>query len=847
MPPPTHLRRRARTLGHRTSRNPAERLSCCELLERRLMLAVSPALLNSWFVSGQGEFAQSIIGQPGGSTVGPSTTWTGQTTPVLGDVQKISASTTTNTVYINTPDLASYVMGAWWGNAAHTQPFMNLPKDQNAIYKITLNTTYPQATHGVLGGGAVALAVNGVVIYNAGDAFSYSHASGTEVGMTGDGLFNRMAQAVESVTFDVGNGHQPGNGQYHYHTNPVALRAQLSDNVDYIGTTDYFPYDPAIYLLHQGEGADGDFRERTTNLHHSPIIGWMFDGYPIYGPYGYTSPLDATAAVKRMQSSYSLRSITDRTTLPGWAAQLAGNKLGPAATNTAADGTYTMTTQQQSLYAGPAVNASYPLGRYGEDYAYVPGSGDLDQYSGRWCKTPEFPNGTYAYFLPIDAAGNPIFPFIVNRQTYGLPNGSGRVNSITESVTVAFNVATNTAPVVTGPAGISLPHSGTFAFTGGNTIAMSDVDAADEESVALTVTAGTLSVNLTDVLTSHVTVTAGANGSSTMTLKGGISLLNATLATLTYTAPASGTAATLTAQANDGSAANNLSTTLSTAITFDPSVSVPAGQTVTDGTSYSGSVQLVKRGGGTLILTGSSSSTGGTRIEAGEIVVRNIAALGTGPVWVSPGARLTLDVGAAGLTVAALTLDAGGLIDLGYGRLTIAPRGFTESVIRSRLIDGRGDGSWNGTSGIMSRTTASLVGGGVGSRGNADGSLAVAFAAAGDMNLDGGVDILDVTDLLASGRYDSGLAAGWPQGDFNYDNVVDVLDIQELLVADLYDAGPYLFAAAPPAARAQSLSATEMAFAMMAIAANDAAVGDTTKILERSFRVCAYPSHSCSS
>lgn len=195
-----------------------------ERLEPRLALAVSPALLNSWFVSGQGEFAKVFIGQPGGAVVGPSTTWTGQTTPVLGDVQKVSASTTTNTVYVNTPDLASYVMGAWWGNAAQTQPFINVPKDQNAIYKITLNTTYPQTTHGVLGGGAVALAVNGVVIYNAGDAFSYSHASGTDVGMGGDGLFNRMAEAAESVTFDAGNGHQPGNGQYHYHTNPVALR-----------------------------------------------------------------------------------------------------------------------------------------------------------------------------------------------------------------------------------------------------------------------------------------------------------------------------------------------------------------------------------------------------------------------------------------------------------------------------------------------------------------------------------------------------------------------------------------------------------------------------------------------
>jgi autotransporter-associated beta strand protein len=724
-------------------------------------------------------------------------------------------------------------MGAWWGNAAHTQPFMNLPKDQNAIYRITLNTTYPQATHGVLGGGAVALAVNGVVIYNAGDAFSYSHASGTEVGMTGDGLFNRMAEAVESVTFDAGNGHQPGNGQYHYHTNPVALRAQLSDNVDYIGTTDYFPYDPAIYLLHQGEGADGDFREHTTNLHHSPIIGWMFDGYPIYGPYGYSSPLDPTSSVKRMQSSYSLRSITDRTTLPGWAAQLAGNKLGPGAANTAVDGTYTMTTQQQSLYAGPAVSASYPLGRYGEDYAYVPGSGDLDQFCGRWGKTPEFPNGTYAYFLPIDAAGNPIFPFIVNRQMYGQPNGSGKVTTITESVTVAFNVATNVAPVVTGPVGVSLPHSGTFTFAAGNAIVMSDVDAADEESVALSVTAGTLSVNLTDVLTSHVTVITGANGTSTMTLKGSISLLNAALATLTYAAPAAGEVATLTVQANDGSAANNLSTTLATAITFDPSVSVPASQTVTDGTSYSGGVQLVKRGTGTLIVSGASSFTGGTRVEAGEVVVRNVAALGSGPVWVSPGAKLTLDVGAAGLAIAALTLDEGGLIDLGYGRMTIAGGGFTISVIRARLIAGRGDGTWTGASGIASRASGSLAGGAVGEVTNGDGSLTVAFTAAGDTNLDGVVDILDVADILVSGMFDSGLAARWSQGDFNYDGVIDVLDILEGLGASLFDAGPYLpaFAASPSLPMsAQDLSATELAFAAIA---SVAASKDTEKILER--------------
>ena len=136
----------------------------------------------------------------------------------------------------------------------------------------------------------------------------------------------------------------------------------------------------------------------------------------------------------------------------------------------------------------------------------------------------------------------------------------------------------------------------------------------------------------------------------------------------------------------------------------------------------------------------------------------------------------------------------------------------------------------------MSRAASAVVGGGVGYAMNGDGSLVVAFAAVGDMTLYGNVDVLDATDLLASGLYDSGLAASWSQGDFNYDSVVDVLDIQDLMTANLYDAGSYSAAAASPTTIAQPLSATEMAFAMMAMAAIDAAAGDTTKILERPFR-----------
>lgn len=47
------------------------------------------------------------------------------------------------------------------------------------------------------------------------------------------------------------------------------------------------------------------------------------------------------------------------------------------------------------------------MGKYGEDNEFVPGR-DLDQFNGRFTKTPEFPNGVYAYFITIDSVGEPI-------------------------------------------------------------------------------------------------------------------------------------------------------------------------------------------------------------------------------------------------------------------------------------------------------------------------------------------------------------------------------------------------------------------------------------------------------
>jgi len=173
-------------------------------------------------------------------------------------------------------------MGPWYLNSSGTV-FPNFPSNENEIIRLTPGS-YPSSTHTNTGLGAVGIAVNGVSIFNNQDAFSYNHNSGGDfntngMGTKGDGIWNRDAEYGEKITFDQGNGHQPGSGEYHYHVDPTALRSQLNDNIDYVGTTNYFPYDPMSYLNH-GQGSDGTYVEHSTNLHHSPIIGWSFDVIP---------------------------------------------------------------------------------------------------------------------------------------------------------------------------------------------------------------------------------------------------------------------------------------------------------------------------------------------------------------------------------------------------------------------------------------------------------------------------------------------------------------------------------------------------------------------------------------
>ena len=188
-----------------------------------------------------------------------------------------------------------------------------------------------------------------------------------------------------------------------------------------------------------------------------------------------------------------------------------------------------------------------------------------------------------------------------------------------------------------------------------------------------------------------------------------------------------------------------------------------------------------------------NAATGVPRVE-----IRGGAVSGS-PV-VSVGAGGTLQLSSSTSVVAALaslTVDeaGGGLVDLGAGGLLIAAGGITQADLLTDLVAGRGDGSWNGTSGITSSAATTALGQSiprtVGWFDNGDGSLSVAFTAPGDTNLDWSIDILDAANFLALGKFDTGVAANWLEGDFSYDGIVDILDAADFFATGLFDAGNY--------------------------------------------------------
>jgi fibronectin-binding autotransporter adhesin len=208
----------------------------------------------------------------------------------------------------------------------------------------------------------------------------------------------------------------------------------------------------------------------------------------------------------------------------------------------------------------------------------------------------------------------------------------------------------------------------------------------------------------------------------------------------------------------------------------------------------SGSAAFIKTGPGTLVLDQSNTITGATTVAGGTLRIASGEALVSSSVTVNAGAALALDPDVQ-MSVAALAVE--GLVDLANGRITVGSDA-AANILVDAILAGRGDGSWNGMSGINSQEAAAAPDvRAVGWLDHGNGSLTVAFAAAGDLDLNGVVDFDDVAALVNSGLFDTGLQATWSQGDFDYNGVIDFDDIAAFVNAGLYDQGNYNPASTP--------------------------------------------------
>ncbi len=177
--------------------------------------------------------------------------------------------------------------------------------------------------------GPIGVALNGVPIY------------GPEDGPGGDAVANHHGVYEDDrqpIWLGLCHGHSAGT-QFHYHADAGCM---------------YWEPGPAQTW--------NDYAwDRLDASGPSPLLGFAFDGYPIYGAYA-----EIDGEIVELRSSYKLKA--------------------------GADG-----------YNGVA------------DYEYIAGLGDLDECNGRVAATAEFPGGTYHYVSTMrNGDGDLGFPYFIN-------------------------------------------------------------------------------------------------------------------------------------------------------------------------------------------------------------------------------------------------------------------------------------------------------------------------------------------------------------------------------------------------------------------------------------------------
>ncbi|QBP06141.1 hypothetical protein [Synechococcus phage S-B68] len=203
-----------------------------------------------------------------------------------------------------------------------------------------------------------------------------------------------------------------------------------------------------------------------TPTAHSKIIGWAFDGNPIYGPYAYKNGTDASAGFEKQVSSYVLE--LDRSTIVASGGTTVGTL--PPDTGTYPMGTfvedYTYDPQRAAITSGrlQAEDDDFILsegGDYVNHQTDTEVTGLLNEFNGKVCNTPEFPadlypDGVFCYFVTNFGIA-PQFPYLIGNTFKNRPitqniswvGPNGTVTPTNQTSTYAAGSTSYDATVIT--------------------------------------------------------------------------------------------------------------------------------------------------------------------------------------------------------------------------------------------------------------------------------------------------------------------------------------------------------------------------------------------------------------
>ena len=228
------------------------------------------------------------------------------------------------------------------------------------------STVFPLPTPPFIGKPEVAfgVAVNGVP-FDPAAAEWWDPATGARVSYPTSWTINPLRYDGMKYDLDTNNGHVQPDGAYHYHGYPYGLYNKIKD-------------EQAAAVLPDGK-PDNVTRGRSEIV----LLGWAFDGNPIYG-----EKCGVSGAVVQAKSSWKVRTAAS---------------IPPARTAASVPST-----------------SSYPLADFLEDYTYDEAlfDGDkthqLDECNGHRGATPEFPNKIYHYHIleKTNSAADIGFPYI---------------------------------------------------------------------------------------------------------------------------------------------------------------------------------------------------------------------------------------------------------------------------------------------------------------------------------------------------------------------------------------------------------------------------------------------------